>query len=417
MTVHNLQEAEEILRAYIPARDHLTREDTVLTRIKKLARLLGNPQDQMKVVHIAGTSGKTSTAYYMAALLKAAGKKVGLTVSPHINSITERIQINGRPISEKKFCSELGEFMEIVKLADHRPTYFELLYAFTVWVMARQKVEYAVIETGIGGLLDATNIVTRPDKVCIITDIGFDHMHLLGSTLSEIAAQKAGIIHDGNSVFMYRQSAEVMEAIKQRADQYHALLTVVNQAEAATPNLQIPDYQLRNWSLARRVYEYLIERDKLPHLTSQVLQKTQQTQVPGRMETHDKNGKIIVVDGAHNGQKMSAFVDSFKKLYPGVKPAILLSVKTGKEYQELVPLLAPLASRLITTTYTAMQDLPINSLPPNELAKAFEKHVPTESIADTKTAFERLISGPEKVCVITGSFYFIGQLKSSKILE
>ena len=181
--IRTIKDAEKALFPYIPLVAQLTGKDTTLERVKPLASLAGHPENQLKVIHIAGTSGKTSTAYYMAALLRAAGKNVGLTVSPHIDSITERVQINGRPLPDEQFCSELEQFLKIVKTAPQAPSFFELLYVFSLWVFARAKVDYAVVETGMGGLFDATNIVTRPDKICIITDIGLDHTHILGDTV------------------------------------------------------------------------------------------------------------------------------------------------------------------------------------------------------------------------------------------
>ena len=173
MAIRTIEEAEAALLPYVPLVAQLTGKATTLERaIIPLMALAGNPQDRLKTVHIAGTSGKTSTSYYIAALLGAAGKTVGLTVSPHVDSITERIQINGQPLPDAEFCQELETFLDIVKQAPQPPSYFELLYAFALWVFGRRHVDYAVIETGMGGLYDATNVATRADKVCVITDIG-----------------------------------------------------------------------------------------------------------------------------------------------------------------------------------------------------------------------------------------------------
>lgn len=417
MTISNLQEAEAALRPYVPLVKQLTGKHTVLTRIKPLMKSLGNPQDRLKIIHIAGTSGKTSTSYYMAALLKAAGLKVGLTVSPHIDSITERIQIGGRPMDEAEFCRELGIFLDIVQQTEHKPSYFELLYAFVMWVLSRRDIDYAVVETGLGGLQDATNVAARPDKVCIITDIGFDHQQVLGRTLPEIAAQKIGIVHDHNHVFMYRQPDEVQSVMDEWISAHHAALHLVKGEEKPAGNL-LPAYQWRNWLLAYNAYKYLRDRDNLQNLTSQALSKSQLAQVPARMETRRINGKTLIMDGAHNGQKMAAFADSFRRLYPEAKPAVLLSFKTGKEYKEAVELLAPLASRVIVTTFAAMQDVPIKSMPPDELAEAFVRAGAqnVKIIADSADALKALLAGKEEACVITGSFYLLGQIRNNEIL-
>ena len=416
MTIKNLKEAEAALRPFVPLVKQLTGKDTTLARIRPLMKLLGNPQDQLKIIHIAGTSGKTSTAYYMAALLQAAGQQVGLTVSPHVDSVTERVQLNGQPLSEAEFCAQLGDFLDIVERAEQQPSYFELLYAFAIWVFARQGVDYAVVETGMGGLYDATNVTTRPDKVCIITDIGLDHQHILGKTLPEIAAQKVGIVHDRNQVFMYRQPAAVQTVIEGWVKQHHATMRVAD--VPAQSKSELPAYQWRNWQLAYKVYEYLRRRDKLPRLTSQVLAQTRQINVPGRMEIRRLGGKTLIMDGAHNAQKMTAFIDSFQRLYPGVKPAILLSLKTGKEYREVARLLVPLASRVIATTFNTTQDLPVVSIDPIVLAETFKAAGSNnvETITDQQAAFKALLSGPEEVCIVTGSFYLLSQIRNNKSL-
>jgi folylpolyglutamate synthase/dihydropteroate synthase len=180
----------------------------------------------------------------------------------------------------------------------------------------------------------------------------------------------------------------------------------------------MPDYQRRNWLLAHYVYGYLKDRDRLPYLTSQALRKTQLTRVPARMDIKQFKGKILVMDGAHNSQKMTAFINSFHRLYPGVKPAILLGLKDGKNYQELVQLLTPLTGRVIITTFKTTQDLPVISMKAEVLAEAFRDagRTQVESIPDNQAAFQALMAAPEKICVITGSFYLIGQIRNNEHL-
>jgi dihydrofolate synthase/folylpolyglutamate synthase len=374
--------------------------------------LLGNPHDRLKVIHIAGTSGKTSTAYYLAALLTVSGMKVGLTVSPHVDSVRERVQINGLPLSEAEFCMELGAFLEIVKQAGQQPTYFELLYAFALWVFDRQKVDYAVVETGMGGTHDATNVARREDKLCVITDIGLDHTHLLGETVAQIAEQKAGIIHAGNHVIMYEQSPEVMDVINKRVDNHEASIQVIEQ-----PTKKETLYQYRNWYLAERAYKYLCSRDELTNLTKQVLEETQQIQVPARMEVIQKESKTIVMDGAHNAQKMTAFVESFQAQYPTRKAVVLMALKEGKEYEELVNIMAPIAAKVITTTFETTQDLPVVSMDPAVIAQAFEQTgVPSQNVPNQHQALQTLVEAPEQIAIITGSFYLLSQIRNNEHL-
>lgn len=416
MTIKNLAEATRILRSYANRDPKAIGKNFTLERVHPLMEIAGNPQDRLKVVHIAGTSGKTSTAYFTAALLKASGKKIGTTVSPHIDRVTERVQINGMPISDSEFCKELGEFIEIVERAGQHPSYFEMLYAFSLWVFDRKKVDYAVLETGLGGLYDATNVAKRLDKVCIITDIGFDHMSVLGNTLAKIAAQKIGIVHKQNAVFMYDQPAEVMKVVRKWTDKKQAALTIIK--EQTPDNSKIADYQQRNWQLAYNVYLYLEKRDSLKHVTRQVLRETREVQVPGRMDARHIKGKTLVMDGAHNRQKIETFIDSFQKLYPNTKPAVLLAMKRTKDYDDIAPLLVPFASRFVVTSFDSSQDNKLMSTDPELIAGSLRKAGAWDVAVfpDQEKAFEALLASPEDVCVITGSFYLLGRIRNNEHL-
>jgi dihydrofolate synthase / folylpolyglutamate synthase len=198
-----------------------------LDPMRELARALGNPQDGLRFIHIAGTNGKGSTAAFCESCLRASGFRVGLYTSPHLVSVRERIQIDRQLISEDDFA--LG--METVRLAiegmeDPATTYFEITTALALWYFAREKVDWVVWETGLGGRLDATNIVTP--EVCIITNIGLDHQQYLGSSLQEIAQEKAGIIKFGIPVVSAVEKGEAADVIRQRAKSEHAMLTLVH---------------------------------------------------------------------------------------------------------------------------------------------------------------------------------------------
>jgi len=417
VTIESIAEAEAALRPYVPLVTELTGKDTTLDRIAPLIKLLGDPQKKLRIVHIAGTSGKTSTAYYMAALLKEVDQKVGLTVSPHVDSITERVQINGEPLTDDKFCEYLSEFLEIIADAEEKPSYFELLYAFALWVFAREKVDYAVVETGVGGLHDATNAAKRADKVCIITDIGFDHMTLLGNTLAEIAAQKIGIVHPGNEVFTYKQVDDVMQVFEKWCNDKSATLNIVEEQKSSESEL--PQFQERNWNLAYACYQYLQMRDSLQNLTRQEISNSQQVIVPGRMQQVEVQGKTIIMDGAHNEQKLQAFISSFRQMFPDVKPAVLLALKIGKEYSTVTPLIADLADSVIVTTFDTTQDLPAKAIDPNMLAQAL-KEAGTENvqvITAQKEAVKVFLEQTDTVGVITGSFYLLSQIRNAKLLS
>lgn len=417
--MNTIEEANQLLAGYVPLANELLGKDITLERMRPLMKLIGNPEDMLKIIHIAGTSGKTSTAYYIASLLQASGQKVGLTVSPHLDSVTERVQINLEPLDDAEFCQALTEFLEIIETHNQQPTYFELLIAFAYWYFAKAGVDYAVIETGLGGLQDATNVADLPDKICVITDIGYDHMHVLGSRIEEIAHQKAGIIKPANQVFMYDQDVEIQDVFSDKAKNVKATLNVLREGEERE-NMMIPEtlqflpaYQQRNWLLAYETYQYIRTRDALPMANWESLQASLSTIIPGRMDTVHINGKTLIMDGAHNDQKMQAFMVSFQALYPDRKAAIVLALKEGKEYQAVLPLLLPICSRLIITSFDVLQDLPTKSIDPKVLAEAAEqsgfKDITIEH--NPLKAYKLLNDSGEEILIITGSFYLLSCIR------
>jgi dihydrofolate synthase/folylpolyglutamate synthase len=411
MKISSITQAEDILREYVPG-ILKTGDNQSLERMWPLLKAVGSPQDNLQVIHVAGTSGKTSTCYYIASLLRASGKNVGLTVSPHVDTITERIQINGAPISDEQFCSDLGEFLDIVQGIDPAPSYFELLIVFVLWEFVRYDVDYVVLETGMGGLLDGSNVVTRHDKVCVITDIGYDHMHILGNTLAEIATQKAGIIHKNNAIFTHQQPDDIIAEFERRCDEKSATLNVLD-AVTVQPliarNSQLALFQQRNWQLAKQVAAYVSNRDDF------VLADFDPSSVvvPGRMEVTPLDGqKFLVMDGAHNGQKMQAFVQSFQDKFPNKKATVMLALKKGKEHKDVLDQLKPITNHLIVTTFSSYQDLPFTSQDPGIISQyALEIGIDAVVISDPALAYKALLDTDNLVKIITGSFYLLGQVR------
>ena len=410
--IQSFEDAEALLRTYIPPRGHF-RDNYTLDTMQAIMRALGNPQNTYEVVHVAGTSGKTSTSYYIASMLKAAGKKVGLTVSPHIDQINERIQINLKPLDEPAYCAALTTFIQKINKLSVKPTYFELLVAFAFWEFARQKVDYAVIEVGLGGLLDATNVISNPRKVCVITDIGFDHMHILGHTYEAIATQKVGIIQHSNEVFCLPQNDEVAGVLQKRTDEKSARLHVAKSLDSRAAGL--PAFQQRNWSLAASVYDYLAERDLLPRLTAEQLIQTMQTYIPGRIETIKLVGKTIVMDGAHNSQKMEALVKSLQLLFPGKKFAVILGLgKTDDDKTaEILNRLLPLVQTICVVEFYGEQDYKKRSIKQESIMKIAQDmgYKNIEGKSNLNDAFRWLLTQPGDYCLISGSFYLLNKIR------
>jgi len=387
-----------------------------LDDMKKLMRLLGNPQDNFKVVHVAGTSGKTSTAYYIANMLRLAGNKTGLTVSPHVDSVSERVQINGQPLSEHEFVSLFEEFIELKVVRSMEITYFGLLVAFAYWVFAKKRVDYAVVEVGMGGKLDATNIIGRPDKVCIITDIGLDHTKHLGESLSEIANQKAGIIGQDQHVFVSGQDEQVMKVFRGVCEQENAELHVLFSEKVDPSIIDLPLFQQRNWSLAKLAFDFIAKRDGL-FLESNQIKESTTVNIPARMEEFRLINKTILIDGSHNSQKIGALVSAIKQKYPNTKSAVLVSMVEGKDttLEDSLKALSQVTDTLIVTEFNSSQDVQRTALKTKVITDKARgvglKNI--IEIANPEQAFKILLEQPEKLLIVTGSFFLLNHVRPS----
>jgi dihydrofolate synthase / folylpolyglutamate synthase len=409
MKLRTLEDADKALLAYVPNGGKFHKYD--LHRISALAASVGNPQDKLKIIHIAGTSGKTSTAYFIRGMLEQAGMRTGLTVSPYVVSITERVQVDGLPLPEADFVKHLQAFLPLVEKAGVEPTYFEVLMVFAYWLFEKLQLDYAVVETGMGGTLDGSNIANRPDKVCVITDIGYDHVEFLGGTLENIAGNKAGIIHNGNYAIVQHQQKQILDVVKRAAAEHHAQLQVVTDASAAPS--QLPLFQRRNWSVAEAAYAYIAQRDGLPALSAEQRQRVAAQSPPGRMEEYAIGDKRVVLDGAHNGQKLESLCESLRERGFG-KMATLASFTTSKnKLDDMLQALKNTVSHLIITEFVVVQDVGKVSHSGEEIA-ARAKELGYTSVQICKSqqeAFNALLARPEEELLITGSLYLVGQVR------
>lgn len=385
-----------------------------LSIMQRLMEYLGSPQESLRVVHVAGTSGKTSTAYYISALLEAAGATVGLTVSPHVDEVNERVQINRVPLPEADFCTELTQFMDLITKSGVAPSYFEALVAFAYWIFAKRGVDYAVVEVGLGGLLDGTNVVNRDDKVCVITDIGLDHTEILGDTIEKIALQKAGIIHHGNKVFMYKQDPAVVAIVNNACAERQASLQLVPSADSIGES-SLPLFQKRNLGLAVQVANFVLQRDHEPALSGAQVHEATKAYIPARMERFQRDGTVLILDGSHNAQKLRALIESIRAAYPGRSVAALVAFVAGADsrWQGGVDEIMKLADRIIVTSFRTEQDTPKASVDPALVAeyctsKGFQK---TTVQPDAATALGELQQTGESVLLVAGSFYLLNRIR------
>jgi len=440
LNINNLLEAQRFLSRFIPKEGgQLFTGDWGLKRTKYFLSLMGNPQNNLTVVHIAGTSGKGSTAYLTSHLLNSQRFKVGLSVSPHIIDIRERCQINNRLISIDEFCQRLSElipFINKVKQTSYgSPTYFEILVVLAFYIFFENKVDYAVIETGLGGLYDATNTVTG-NKLVILTKIGFDHTQILGKTLSKIAYQKAMIIKMNNlaiSVWQKPSAQKIIEKIsnnnqakllfvkkgihfkKVKIDKDHVIFDFqTNGYRLKSIYLNILGlYQAENASLALTALFLLSKRDGFVIDEEKIRQSLLNVTIPARMEIRNFKRKKIIIDGAHNPQKMTAFLTNLKKIFPNKKFTFLIAFKQSKDFKTMLKLISPLAEFIIITSFFITNlDLIHLSVEPIKIANQLKKigFYDWIIVNDPKQALSKILDQKSSHLVITGSFYLIGKL-------
>lgn len=371
---------------------------------KDLARFVGSPEERLKVIHVAGTSGKTSTCYYIRALLEEAGQKTGLTVSPHVVSIADRVQIAGEPLDETTFCRYFDEYFQLVEQFGRRPSFFEIMMVFALWVFDREKVDYAVVETGLGGLHDSSNICRRADKICVLTDIGLDHTAVLGRTLGEITGQKVGIVAPGNQLIIHEQSTEVTEVVKKSADK---IIYVDNSAT--------DDFRQRNFDLAYQVYRYISSIDNLVELSKSQIETTRSTQVPGRLETYRRNGVNIILDGAHNPQKMIALVRSLTQQSPDKRYITILAMKHDKDYREVLAIIKTITETVIVSEYRLFQDTRLGATATDILFDECRRAgIEAEKSDNLSLALELALkkASDQSSILVTGSLYAVSEMRT-----
>lgn len=442
MKIETMQQSHDFLSQFIPQGvKQVFAEDLGLKRAKQLLVFLDNPQNKLKVIHVAGTSGKGSTVQIISSLLIAQGFHVGLCVSPHLIDLRERFQINNTLISEKEFATYLTDIIPAIEKMKHtpfkKPTFFEITMALAFYIFWKKKVDYAVVETGLGGLFDGTNVVERKDKVAVITKIGHDHTHILGKTLPKIAYQKAGIIQPGNICIVIEQKPRVEVVFQKIAKEKNASLRFVRTTKEIR-HIQQGDhtisfdfisqnlswkgitlgldgfYQAENAGLALAVLSYLSQRDTFPIREENARRALKHIVIPGRFQTFRKNGVEIIIDGAHNPQKMEAFINSLQQKYQNKKLHFLIAFKQAKDYKKMLKIILPVAKSIVLTDFShAKQGFHIASVSPQEIAKQLEMwQFSNHQISSKPVSVLREYSSSDTPLVVTGSLYLVGDVLS-----
>ena len=373
-----------------------------LERIRRLLKRLGDPQKELKFVHIAGSNGKGSTAALLASVLTAAGLKTGLYTSPHLWRFHERFQVDGVPIPGE----ELAEIAAQVLEAAEDETEFELMTAIAFLHFRRSGCEIVVLETGLGGRLDSTNIIDRPE-VAVITRIGLEHTELLGDTLAKIAAEKADIIKSGCDAVLYGQDREVEEVVERVCRERGVPLAVTRPHKLEYHISLLGDYQIYNAAVALETVNRLRRRGwKIPETA--VIRGLDQARWPGRMELARRHPEVLL-DGAHNPQCMEALARSLGGMYPGKKLIFLTGVLADKDYPAMMGKLLPLAREFFTLTPDSPRALPAEKL--SEYLKTQGAQAsPCKSVGEGLDRAPAVARADDVVCVC-GSLYMIGEAR------
>jgi len=387
-----------------------------LERIRELMHRLGNPQDKLKIIHLAGTNGKGSTASFIASVLQTAGYKTGLYTSPFIHTLHEEIKVNGIAISD----DELEQIVAQVRVAaaemENHPTTFELKTAIAFCHFYKVSCDIIVLETGMGGELDSTNVAASPE-LCVITPIDLDHMEYLGRTISIIAKAKAGIIKPGRPVVTAQQHPDALAVLEATAMEQSAELIKTNDFTAGTFSFEgqqfslgdlhdltiglLGRYQMANAAVAITAIQKLIDMGwdiGEQHIRTGLAN----TRWPGRFELVNKQPAIIV-DGGHNAQGALALADNLKRYFPGKEIVFIMGILTDKDMQAILAPILPLAKQFFTIT----PDSP-RAMPAAELAEYINnQNIPATSMNDMAVAFEKAaeIAGPDGVICYFGSLY------------
>jgi dihydrofolate synthase/folylpolyglutamate synthase len=367
-----------------------------LERAFKLAELAGRPQDKLKFIHVAGTNGKGSTCAMLESIYRHAGYKTGLFTSPHLISFAERIQINRQLIPEPEVARLVAKMRDLLKQlpeGDH-PTFFEVVTIMALIWFAEQECDIVIWETGLGGRLDATNIVTP--LASVITSIDYDHEKWLGHTLPEIAREKAGIIKAGVPVFSCEQYDEVWKVLQETAFSFRMPVKGGGLISDVSSSL-VGCHQQTNASLAVKVARNL----PIQVNEEQIRAALQNVTWPGRF---DIRGRYIL-DGAHNPAGAKTLRQTLEQTFPGLNPTFIVGILADKDIAAMARELAPVASQIFTVAVHSDRAADAEGL-----AKQFRAVAPNIPVESSPSLTEALAKTEnEDRVVITGSLHFIGE--------
>lgn len=395
-----------------------------LERIAKVLKVFGNPQDRLRVIHIAGTNGKGSVCAFLSSILQEAGYKAGLYTSPHLIDVTERLQIGRENINRKEFTEILGEVKSVSESLRIKLTYFEILTAVAYIYFDREKVNIAIIETGMGGRLDATNVVRNP-LVSVITNVDYDHTEYLGNTLAKIAREKAAIIKDHGIVVTAATQPEVLAVIKAQCRKKNSKLI------RADKKVKIPalwDLGLKGWHQKKNAACAIaavraLQGQGVKVSERAIKQGLEKAFWPGRLElfkvfTTNHEPRTVLLDGAHNPAGTRTLVENIKSNIFSYKQLIcVFGVLKDKDYQAMISQLGPLFDIAILTQPLSERALAVEKMMP--LWREYLAQVNIYQKAPIGQALKKALAlaGQRDLICVTGSLYTVGEARKILLLE
>lgn len=430
-----------------------------LDNVKRFLESLDNPQDRQPTTHISGTSGKGSTAYFASMLFQKQGFKVGLHVSPYVVDFGESFQINSQLPNLVELINCFNIFIQKYEKFDAKLTYHELKTCFAFYFFYQQKVDFVIMEAGMGGTYDSTNCVNREDKICLINQIGYDHQEFLGTKISQIADEESGIINQGNTVVFAQQIYKnASKIITKKAKKLNAKLhQVFNSKEYDLTSLKyLPlshntdgevasifnientqggtyfDYsfdefelyklQIKNLGsfqtinsslaitgliLASKIHNFALNKDD-------IFKALLETIFPARMQLVDYNNLKLIVDGGHNQQKINALVNNLKEIFPDQKFTILCGFSGQRNPKPMLKKLIEVADQIIITQFTnqGLQIVGKSSVASEILIKSLVeiKFTNYKTFEDLNQAWQYFIKQTDTIGLATGSFYLCSEI-------
>ncbi|MEY9970138.1 dihydrofolate synthase/folylpolyglutamate synthase [Lysinibacillus sp. RC46] len=398
-----------------------------LVLMREVLVLLNNPQDRLRAIHLAGSNGKGSTVNALREMLQHAGYKVGAFTSPHLERVNERMTINGNQISDEQFLHYMNKIAEIIEThyEGDFPSFFEVVTLIMFQHFADEEVDIALIETGLGGRLDATNVITP--LISIITTISLEHTAFLGDTLAKVAFEKAGIIKENIPVVVGVKSEEALTVIEEVANERHAPCLVLgkdftvenieqgtniqhfnyrkaNVEMVAVPLKMAGPHQINNASLAITAILTLRENEAIDISDESIRQALAKAQWAGRFEQLPDN---IILDGAHNSEGTAALIQTLKTVYPRQNYRFIYAALSDKDHAKSIALMDSIATSIAFTQI----ELP-NAMPADQLA-ALSTNTNKMYNANCREMVQTMLHqrNDEDVIVITGSLYFIAEIR------